>query len=91
MNHGTGIRVAIRVPLSLLQSCTESHVNGRVVLVLAHVLSPGPPRPAAGSRTAHLLHLIGGALQVAHMLPDVAQIAEHDEVASQYKRHFAGR
>jgi len=38
----------------------------------------------------HFLHLIGRPLQVAHMLSDVAQIALHDEVACQYKRHIAG-
>ena len=39
----------------------------------------------------HLLHLIGRALEIAHMLPDVAQIAMHNEVACQHKRHIASR
>ncbi len=38
-----------------------------------------------------LLHLVHAALQIGHVLSDIAQIAMHDEVAGKNKGHVARR
>src|ERR1700678_3792828 len=38
----------------------------------------------------HLFHFVHRPLQVGDMLPDVAQVAMHDEVAGEHKGYVAG-